>query len=114
MKKECFSELIDHGHGKYTLFGRVLADTPDDPGRQNVRSANIAIPLDLEIGHYVVSATFVTQDPNDANQRKPFFPCANARNPDSHGITVVAARRREDANPSQYVCEYIVMATKKI
>ena len=60
MKKECFSELIDHGHGKYTLFGRVLADTPDDPGRQNVRSANIAIPPDLEIGHYVVSATAST------------------------------------------------------
>ena len=56
MKKECFSELIDHGHGKYTLFGRVLADTPDDPGRQNVRSASIAIPAGLEIGHYFVSA----------------------------------------------------------
>src|SRR5262245_6019488 len=23
VKKECFSELIDHGHGKYTLFGRL-------------------------------------------------------------------------------------------
>ena len=113
-KKECFSELIDHSHGKYTLFGRVLADTPDDPARQNVRSADIAIPTGLEIGDYVVSATFVTEDPNDANHRKPFFPCANARNPDSHGITVVAARRGEDANPSQYICEYIVMATKKI
>ena len=53
-KKECFSELIDHGHGKYTLFGRVLADTPDDPARQNVRSADIAIPTGLEIGDYVV------------------------------------------------------------
>ena len=73
MKKECFSELIDHGHGKCTLFGRVLADTPDDPGRQNVRSANIAIPPGLDIGQYVVSATFVTEDPHDANQRKPFF-----------------------------------------
>jgi hypothetical protein len=112
VKKECFSELIDHGHGKYTLFGRVLADTPNDPGRQNVRSADIVIPPDLEIDHYVVSATFVTEDPNDANQRKPFFPCASARN--IHGITVVATRRREDANPSQYVREYIVMATKKI
>lgn len=87
MKKECFSEL---------------------------RSANIAIPLDLEIGHYVVSATFVTEDPNDANQRKPFFPCTSEHNPDTHAITVVATRRREDANPSRYVCEYIVMATKKI
>ena len=114
VKKECFSELIDHGHGKYTLFGRVLADTPDDPGRQNVRSANIAIPLDLEIGHYVVSATFVTEDPNDANQRKPFFPCTSEHNPDTRAITVVATRRREDANPSQYGYEYIVMATKKI
>src|SRR5262245_14184084 len=45
VKKECFSELIDHGHGKYTLFGRVLADTPDDPGRQNVRSADITTRL---------------------------------------------------------------------
>lgn len=36
------------------------------------------------------------------------------RNPDIHGITVVATRRGEDANPSQYVCEYIVTATKKI
>jgi len=114
MKKECFSELIDHGHGKYTLFGRVLADTPDDPGRQNVRSANIAIPPGLEIGHYVVSATFVTQDPHDANQRKPFFPCTSEHDPDARAITVVASRRRDDANPSRYVCEYIVMATKKI
>ena len=114
MKKECFSELIDHGHGKYILFGRVLADTPDDPGRQNVRSANIAIPLDLEIGHYVVSATFVTEDPNDAYQRKPLFPCRSEHTPDTHAITVVATRRREDANPSRYVCEYVVNATKKI
>ena len=114
VKKECFSELIDHGHGKYTLFGRVLADTPEDPGSQNVRSADIAIPPGLEIGHYVVSATFVTEDPDDLNQRKPFFPCTNGRNPDIHEITVVATRRREDANPSQYVCEYIVIATKKV
>ena len=111
---KCFSELIDHGHGKYTLFGRVLADTPDDPGRQNVRSANIAIPPGLEIGHYVVSATFVTEDANDANQHKPFFPCTSEHNPDARAITVVASRRRDDANPSRYVCEYIVMATKKI
>src|SRR5262245_54854438 len=62
VKKECFSELIDHGHGKYTLFGRVLADTPDDPGRQNVRSADITIPPGLVIEHYVVSATFVTEE----------------------------------------------------
>ena len=48
---KCFSELIDHGHGKYTLFGRVLADTPDDPERQNVRSANIAIPPGLLTDH---------------------------------------------------------------
>jgi hypothetical protein len=72
-KKECFSELIDHSHGKYTLFGRVLADTPDDPARQNVRSADIAIPTGLEIGDYVVSATFVTEDPNDANHRSRSF-----------------------------------------
>ena len=114
MKKQCFSELIDHGHGKYTLFGRVLAEPPDDPERQNVRSANIAIPLGLEIGQYVVSATFVTDDPNDANQRKPFFPCTSEHNPGARAITVVASRRRDDANPSRYVCEYIVMATKKI
>jgi hypothetical protein len=114
VKKECFSELIDHGHGKYTLFGRVLADTPDDPARQNVRSADIAIPPGLEIGHYVVSAIFVTEDPDDANRRKPFFPCASECNPDRQAIAVVATRRREDANPSRYVCEYIVTATKKV
>jgi hypothetical protein len=44
LKKECFSELIDHGHGKYTLFGRVLCGTPDDAPSQNVRSAEIPIP----------------------------------------------------------------------
>jgi hypothetical protein len=114
VKKECFGELIDHGQGKYTLFGRVLADTPDDPGRQNVRSANIAIPPGLGIGQYVVSAAFVTEDPDDPNRGKPFFPHTSERNPDAHAITVVASRRREDANPSQYVCEYTVMATKKI
>jgi hypothetical protein len=112
--KECFSELIDHGQGKCTLFGRVLADTPADPGSQNVRSADIVIPPGLEIGDYVVSATFVTEDPHDPNRGKPFFPCASERNPDAHAITVVASRRRDDANPSRYVCEYIVMATKKI
>jgi hypothetical protein len=114
VKKECFSELINHGGGKYTLFGRVLADTPDDPARQNVRSADIAIPPGLEIGHYVVSATFVTDDPDDPNRGKPFFPCTSERNPSANAITVVATRRRDDANPSRYVCEYIVIATKKI
>ena len=86
------------------------------PTRRTIRnvSANIAIPLGLEIGQYVVSATFVTDDPNDANQRKPFFPCTSEHNPDARAITVVASRRRDDANPSRYVCEYIVMATKKI
>ena len=62
-KKECFSELIDHGHGKYTLFGRVLADTPDDPARQNVRSADIAIPTGLEIGDYVVKRDVCDRGP---------------------------------------------------
>jgi hypothetical protein len=114
VKKPCFSELIDHGHGKYTLFGRVLADMPEDPARQNMRSADIAIPPGLEIGHYVVSATFVTEDPDDPNRGKPFFPCTTERNADANAITVVASRRRDDANPSRYVCEYIVMATEKI
>ena len=113
MKKECFSEVIDHGQGKYTLFGRVLADTPDDPARQNMRSAEIATPPGLEIGHFVVSATFVTEDPDDRNRGKPFFPCTSARSPHTNAITVVASRRRDDANPSRYVCEYIVMATKQ-
>ena len=114
MKKPCFSECIDHGRGKYTLFGRVLAGKPDDPGSQHIRSANISIPPVIDIDDYVVSATFVTEDTNDANQHKPFFPCVSERNPDIHGITVVATRRREDANPSQYICEYIVMATEKL
>lgn len=74
LKKPCFSEFIDHGHGKYTLFGRVLAGKPDDPGSQHIRSASILIPPALDIDHYVVSATFVTEDPNDANQYEPFFP----------------------------------------
>jgi hypothetical protein len=113
VKRECFSEFIDHGHGKYTLFGRVLADTPDDPGRQNVRSASIVIPPGLDIDHYVVSATFVTADTTDVNRNKPFFPSVSERAPDGHAITVMASRRREDANPSQYACEYIVMATKR-
>jgi len=113
VKKECFSDLIDHGHGKYTLFGRVLADTPDDPGRQNVRSADITIPSGLEIEHYVVSATFVTEDSDDPHRGKPFFPCTSEHNPDARAIAVVATRRRDDATPSQYVCEFIVMAAKK-
>jgi hypothetical protein len=114
VKRECFSELIDHGHGKYTLFGRALAGTPDDPGSQHIRSVDILIPPALDIDNYVVSATFVTEDPNDVNQHKPFFPCVSESNSNIHGITVVATRRREDANPSLYVCEYIVMATVKI
>lgn len=109
MKKECFSEVIDHGEGKYTLFGRVLAATPEDAAGQHFRMAVISIPPELDIAHYVVSATFVTEDPNDASRYKPFFPCVNERTPD--GITVIAGRRREDANASSYVCEYIVAAT---
>jgi hypothetical protein len=114
VKKPCFSEVINHGDGKYTLFGRVLADMPEDPSRQNMRSADIVIPPGLNIDHFVVSATFVTEDPDDPHRGKPFFPCTSGRNPDAHAITVVATRRRDDANPSRYVCEYIVMATKKI
>jgi hypothetical protein len=114
VKKPCFSELIDHGDGKCTLFGRALADMPEDPSRHNMRSVDIVIPPGLEIDHFVVSATFVTEDPDDPNRGKPFFPCTSERNPGAHAITVVATRRRDDANPSQYVCEYIVMASKKI
>jgi hypothetical protein len=113
VKRECFSEFVDHGHGKFTLFGRVLAETPGDLGRQNTRLAVIAIPPGLDIDRYVVSATFVTEDSTDANCAKPFFPYLSERSPDGQAITVVASRRRDDANPSQYVCDYIVMATTK-
>jgi hypothetical protein len=110
VKKECFSEVIDHGNGHYTLFGRVLAGTPEDAASQNTRTAVIAIPPGVDIDHYVVSATFVTEDPNDASRDKPFFPWTSERTAD--GITVVASRRREDANSSCYVCEYTVAAAK--
>ena len=100
VKKECFSDLIDHGHGKYTLFGRVLADTPDDPGRQNVRSADITIPSGLEIEHYVVSATFVTEDSDDPHRGKPFFQCTSEHNPDARAIAVVGGTMQIQANMS--------------
>jgi len=49
MKKECFSELIDHGHGKYTLFGRVLADTPGSAAAQEFQDLKKpATPLVLQ------------------------------------------------------------------
>jgi hypothetical protein len=108
VKKECFSEVIDHGDGKYTLFGRVPVDTPEDAAKQHFRTAVIPVPPRLELANYIVNATFVTEDTDDANWSKPFFPCANEHTP--HGITVVAGRRRDDANASSYVCEYIVAA----
>jgi hypothetical protein len=111
VKRACFSDLIDHGCGKYTLFGRVLAETPDDPERQHMRSVDIAIPPALDLANYLVSATFVTEDSDDVNRHKPFFPCISESNPNLHAIKIVASRRRDDANSSQYVCEYIVMAT---
>ena len=111
MKKECFSEVIDHGNGKYTLFGRILTRTPEDAAGQHMRTAVILIPPALHVDHYVVSATFVTEDTEDASRHKPFFPCISERTLD--GITVVASRRREDANTSNYVCEYIVTAVAK-
>ena len=111
MKKECFSEVIDHGDGRYTLFGRVLVDMPEDAAKQHFRTAVIQLPPTLEIANYVVNATFVTEDTDDANRSKPFFPCVNEHTAD--GITVVAGRRRNDANASNYVCEYIVAAVGK-
>ena len=87
----------------------MLCDTPEDPARQNTRTAMIPIPPGLDIDHYVVSATFVTEDPNDANRDKPFFLFMSER--DANVITVAAGRRREDANASSYVCEYMVAAT---
>ncbi|MGB6427009.1 MAG: hypothetical protein WBF11_02715 [Methyloceanibacter sp.] len=113
MTRESFNEIIEHGQGKYTLFGRVRADMPDEPERQNTRSALIQIPPGLDLDHYAVSATFMTEDPDDANRNKPFFPYRSARDPERHGIRVEANRRRDDANPSQYVCDYIVVATAK-
>jgi len=113
VSKDCFSETIDHGQGKLTLFGPVLADMPEDPARQNVRSALIPVPPGLVLAHYVVSASFVTADPDDPHRNKPFFPFRNSHDPERHGIRVEANRRRDDANPSQYVCEYIVMATTR-
>jgi hypothetical protein len=111
MGKDCFNETIDHGGGRFTLFGRVLAEMPEDPARQNVRSALIPVPPGLKLETYVVNASFVTADPDDPHRNKPFFPFRSAYDPTRHGITVEANRRRDDANPSQYVCEYIVMAT---
>jgi len=111
VKKECFNDFIDHGDGKYTLFGRVLAGTPEDRADQNTRTAIIAIPPGVDIGHFVVSATFVTEDSNDVSRDKPFFPWMSERSAD--GITVIASRRREDANASRYVCEYIIAALKR-
>jgi hypothetical protein len=111
--KDCFSETIDHGCGKFTLFGRVLAEMPENPAHQNVRSALIPVPPGLALETYVVNASFVTADPADPHRNKPFFPFRSAYDPARHGITVEANRRRDDANPSQYVCEYIVMATTR-
>ena len=111
VKKECFSEVIEHGNGKYTLFGRILARTPEDAASQHMRTAVISIPPALHVDHFVVSATFVTEDTEDASRHKPFFQCISERTLD--GITVVASRRREDANTSNYVCEYIVAAVAK-
>ncbi len=113
MSKDCFSEIIDHGGGKLTLFGRVPADMPEDPARQNVRSALIPVPPSLALDNYVVNASFVTADPDDPHGNKPFFPFRSANDPDGRGIRVEANRRRDDANPSQYVCEYIVVMTTK-
>ena len=111
MKKECFSDVIDHGDGKHTLFGRVPVGTPEDAAKQHFRTAVIPVPPTLEIANYVVNATFVTEDTDDANRSKPFFPCVSEHTAD--GITVVAGRRRDDANASNYVCEYIVAAVRK-
>jgi hypothetical protein len=113
VSKDCFSETIDHGQGKLTLFGRVLADMPEDPARQNVRSALIPTPPGLVLAHYVVSASFVTADPDDPHRNKPFFLFRSTNDLERRGIRVEANRRRDDANPSQYVCEYIVMATTR-
>jgi hypothetical protein len=44
---------------------------------------------------------------------KPFFPFRSGRDVERHGILVEANRRRDDANPSRYVCEYIVMVTTR-
>jgi hypothetical protein len=112
VSKDCFSEMIYHGGGKLTLFGRVLADMPD-LARQNVRSALIPIPPGVALAHYVVNASFVTAGPDDPHRNKPFFPFRSSHDPERHGISVEANRRRDDANPSQYVCEYIVMVTTK-
>jgi hypothetical protein len=111
VKKECFSEVIDHGDGRCTLFGRVPVGTPEDAAKQHFRTAVIPLPPAFEIANYVVNATFVTEDTDDANRSKPFFPCVSEHTPD--GITVVAGRRRDDANASSYVCEYIVAAVRK-
>ncbi len=90
MGKDCFSELIDHGDGKLTLFGRVLADMPEDPARQNTRSALIPVPSDVALGNFVVNASFVTADPDDPHRNKPFFPFRSTHDPAS--ITASASR----------------------
>jgi hypothetical protein len=91
----------------------VAADMPDDPARQNTRSALIPIPPGLDIAHFAVSASFVTADADDPYGNKPFFLFRSRRDTARHGILVEANRRRDDANPSHYVCEYMVMATTR-
>jgi hypothetical protein len=101
--KDFFNETIDHGCGKFTLFGRVLAEMPENPAHQNVRSALIPVPPRLALETYVVNASFVTADPDDPNRNKPFFPFRSAYDPARHGITVEgqpAPRRRQ----SQSIC----------
>jgi len=113
VSEDCVSEMIEHGAGKFTLFGRVPAEMPDDPARQNTRQALIPIPPGIDVAHFVVNTTFVTADAEDPHRNKPFFPFRSAHDGDHHGILVEANRRRDDANPSQYVCEYIVVMTTR-
>ena len=91
MSKNCFSEISDHGGGKLTLFGRVLAETPEDPARQNLRSALIPISQGLALAHYVVNASFVTADHDDPHRNKPFFLFRSVNDPEHHTIRVEAA-----------------------
>jgi hypothetical protein len=109
---DCFSDFIDHGDGKYTIFGRVQAGIVGDAGSLHLRWANLPIPIAIaeQIDKYAVSVTITNPD-----NYTPFLAFEIGDTPNVIGsgyfITVKAISADGTKREGDYYCDYIVVGT---
>jgi len=115
--RKCFNEIVDHGNGKYSLFGRVEAVWAGEGDTGYLRWAHLPIPEVLvgKIAHYAVTATIT--DSGKHSTYAPFLVFEIGDQPNvigpNHVITLKAMSYNRQKYDEQYYCDYIVMVATR-